>query len=332
MFTQEHPNLNNKSARAEALAGQGKIEEAFGLLEGAIAAGDGLAALTLADWRMAGAVIRRDLGEARRLYGRAAELGIAEAAPVHIALLANGAGGSGRRWGEALALLAKGDAAARRQAALLGAMALDAEGDPLRLPAREALHDAPCIARLPAFLSADECRYLADIALPRLAPAVVVDPRSGQQMRDPVRSALSAGFAFVAEDPVLHAINRRIAAATATRYEQGEPLQVLSYEAGQEYKLHSDALPGGGNQRVATFLVALGQGFAGGATAFPRLGLEWKGQPGEALFFVNTDSDGQGDPAMWHAGLPVTAGHKLLLSKWIRAAPLDLSGPPGRPF
>ena len=195
------------------------------------------------------------------------------------------------------------------------------------VPAKRAMiHGTPRIERLPAFLTADECRYLAEIALPSLSPSVVIDPRSGQAMHDPVRTALSIGFPFVAEDPVLHAINRRIAAATGTRYEQGEPLQVLSYQAGQEYKLHSDALPGGGNQRARTFLVVLSEGFSGGATAFPRLGLELTGKPGDALSFINTDSAGQPDPAMWHAGLPVGHGRKLMLSKWIRERDLDLSG------
>lgn len=301
-----------------------------------MAAGDALAVLTLANWRMAGSLIPRDLAEARRLYGRAAELGIDEAAPVHIALLANGAGGTGRHWGQALALLearAPRDPAARQQLALLAQMELDGAGDPLVAAERAIVHDTPHIERLPQFLAADECRYLAQLALPRLAPSVVFDPRTGQQRQDPVRTASSAGFPFVSEDPVLHAINRRIAAATATRYEQGEPLQVLSYETGQEYKLHSDALPGGStNQRAATFLVVLSEGFSGGATAFPRLGLELKGEPGDGLFFLNTDSQGQPEPAMWHAGMPVTQGCKLMLSKWIREQPLDLSGPPGRPF
>ena len=326
---------SNTSARAEALAGQGRVSEAFHLLESAIAAGDGMAALTLADWRMAGGLIRRDLGEARRLYGLAAALGCDEAAPIHIALLANGAGGSGRRWSEALALLGArvpGDPAAAMQIALLTAMALDEAGNPLNAAGRTTIHDNPRIERLPAFLSADECRYLTDLALPRLAPSVVVDPRTGQQLRDPVRTGLSAGFPFVSEDPVLHAINRRIAAASASSYEQGEPLQVLSYEAGQEYKLHSDALPGEGNQRVATVLVWLNDGYAGGATRFPRLELELSGRAGDAMVFGNIDAARAPHPDMWHAGLPVRDGRKLLLSKWIRAKPLDLSGPPGRPF
>ena len=325
------PRTSAAADRAESLAAQGRVAEALAMLDQAIADGDALAALTLADWRMAGSLIPRDLGVARRLYGHAAELGSDEAAPVHIALLANGAGGSGRYWGQALALLearASHDPAARRQVALLAQMGLDAVGDPLAAAERSIIHDLPRIELLPQFLTGDECRYLAEIALPRLAPSVVFDPNTGQQRQDPVRTASSAGFPFVAEDPVLHAINRRIAAATATRYEQGEPLQVLSYSAGQEYKLHSDALPGGGvNQRVATFLVVLSDGYSGGATAFPRLGLELTGQPGDALSFSNTDSVGQPDPAMWHAGLPVGHGHKLMLSKWIREADLDLAGP-----
>lgn len=315
--------------QAEALAQQGRIAEAFQLLSDAAATGGGFAAMTLADWRMSGTMIRRDMAEARRLYGLAAELGIAEAAPVHIALLANGAGGSGRHWRKALALLRAHDA---RAAKLIDAMVIDDEGEPLAEPTREVVHDAPRIERLPGFLSAEECRYLADLALPRLAPAVVVDPRSGQFIHDPVRKAETTGFPFVVEDPVLHAINRRIAHATATTYEQGEPAQVLSYRPGEEYKLHSDALPGGGNQRVATFLVTLSDNFTGGATSFPRLELELRGKTGDALYFVNTDDAGQPEPAMWHAGLPVTRGRKLLLSKWIREEPLDLSGPPGRPF
>ena len=131
---------------------------------------------------------------------------------------------------------------------------------------------------------------------------------------------------------MLHAINRRIATATDTVYEQGEPLQVLRYRPGEEYKLHSDALPPGGEQRVTTMLVALETNFAGGETTFPRLGLRWRGREGEALIFANVGADGEPDPRMLHAGEPVTRGTKHLLSKWIRGRPLDLSGPPGRPL
>lgn len=329
------PHTTDAASRAETLAMQGRVTEAFELLTRAEGEGDALAALTLADWRMSGGLIRRDLDEARRLFGRAAELGIDEAEPIYIAMLANGAGNTGRHWREALERTrarAARDPLARRQVALLEAMELDQEGDPLTVPRRDEIHRAPLIERLPGFLTLDECRYIAELSVPRLAPAVVIDPGTGRQMLDPVRSALSVGFPFVDEDPVLHAINRRIAAATQMPCGRGEPMQVLSYEAGQEYKLHSDTLPGGEDQRVATFLVALSEGYVGGETSFPRLGLELAHRTGDALFFVNTDQAGRPDKGMWHAGRPVTQGRKLLLSQWIRARPLDLSGPPGRPF
>ena len=321
--------------RALALAQQGRIAEAFDLLTQGIEAGDAMAAATLANWRLAGDPIRRDLGAARALFGKAAALGLAEAEPIHIALLANGAGGCGRRWSEALALLNKRqatDALARRQAQLLAAMAIDPEGNPLALPQREGLSETPQIAVRRGFLSGAECQYLADLAVPLLQPSVVVHPQTGQQRRDPVRTALFAAFPFVIEDPVIHALNRRIMAATATAYEQGEPVQVLSYVPGQEYKLHSDCLPPGNNQRVQTLLVALSDNFAGGETSFPRVNLNIRVAAGDAIQFVNVDARGQPEQLAWHAGLPLRSGRKLLLSKWIRAAPLDLSGPPGRPF
>lgn len=321
--------------QAEALAQQGRVAEAFQLLQAAIAAGDARAAAVLAEWRITGQHIRRDIAEARELFGQAAALGLREAEEVHIALLANGAGGSGRRWTDALERLeqrAQRDTAARQQADLIKAMSLSADGDPLLLPEPEVLSQTPRIALRRGFMSAAECRYLAECAQPMLQPAIVIDSRTGQPVRDPVRTADSAGFPFMLEDPAVHALNRRIMAATDTSYEQGEPIQVLSYQPGQEYKLHSDCLPPGNNQRVQTFLVALSDGFEGGETSFPRIGLSIRVAAGDAIHFHNVDSLGRPEPLAWHAGLPVTRGRKLLLSKWIREAPLDLSGPPGRPF
>jgi prolyl 4-hydroxylase len=151
-------------------------------------------------------------------------------------------------------------------------------------------------------------------------------------VQDPIRTSLGAAFPFTAEDPVLHAINRRIAKLTGTSYEQGEPLQVLSYAPGQQYRLHSDALPSGTNQRVLTLLVYLNNDFEGGETAFPDLGISHRGGAGDAIVFANVDAAGRPEMRARHAGLPVRRGRKWLLSKWIRERPLDLSGPPGRPF
>lgn len=321
------------------MARQGGLAQAYRLLEQGTVAGDAYAALTLADWRLSGDLIRRDLGMARTLFGQAAELGLAEAAPIHLALLASGAGGLERQWDavlQKLRELARRDSLARRQRDLIAAMDLTEAGEPQLAFNPEPACQSPAIQRFTSFLTAAECRYLIDRATPLLQPAVVVHPQTGQQLRDPIRTARFAAFPFVLEDPAIHALNRRIAAATGTDYAQGEPLQVLCYDPGEEYKLHSDALPPGTdqrqNQRVSTLLCWLNEGYEGGATAFPDAALELRGPPGDAIHFRNVLADGQPDPRARHCGTPVTAGRKWLLSKWIRERPLDLAGPPGRPF
>ena len=330
----DRPSRSDAADRAWALAQTGAVADAYRLLRQAVAGGDGMAAATLADWRMAGQIVRRDLAAAQALYGRALELGVEAAAGPYFALLASGPGGAPRDWAGVLALLARreSDSASRRQLRLLEAMNLTEAGDPRDVPPARPLSSSPSIAALPQFLTADECRYLIELAEPRLQPSQVIDPRSGRLIHDPVRTARAAAFPLVLEDPVLHAINRRIAAATDTAWERGEPAQVLCYRPGEEYKLHSDALPPGPNQRIVTALVALDQDYEGGETAFPALDLAWRGRVGEALVFRNVDDAGAIDPAARHAGRPVRRGIKFLLSRWIREHPLDLSGPPGRPF
>ncbi|WP_162301905.1 2OG-Fe(II) oxygenase [Croceibacterium ferulae] len=320
---------------ATELAQRGAVDQAYAVLSRAVEDGDATAAMLLAGWRMAGTLIRRDLAAARELYGLAAALGADEAEPVFIALLANGAGGTPRDWTRALTLLrrrAVRDPLARRQADLLDAMALDGDGNPLNRPPVTNLPAAAGMWHAPRFLTAAECRYVTDRAAPMLQPATVVDPQTGAMVQHPVRRAHATSFPFVQEDMVIHALNRRIAAAAGHAVDHGEPLQVLGYGPGHEYRLHSDALPPGGNQRVSTVLIVLKADFTGGATTFPKLGYEWRGKLGEALHFPCLDAAGQPDQRMWHAGLPVAQGVKLIASRWIRAAPLDLAGPLGRPF
>lgn len=62
-------------AEAAALAGSGRIVAAVRLLAAAADAGEAEAAFELAQWRMVGDLVRRDIGEARRMFGVAAAAG-----------------------------------------------------------------------------------------------------------------------------------------------------------------------------------------------------------------------------------------------------------------
>lgn len=308
--------------QAEALAHRGEATAAARVLDAAGHAGDADAAFMLALWCLTGQQIVRNLAAARYWFGVSGELGRLDAANVCASFLASGVGGP-RNWPGALAglvTLSRSQADAARQLALIGAMQIDAVGDPTNPPVGEAIGSPLPITRFPGFCTAEECAFIADAAAPLFEPANVVDPRTGAPVRNLVRTSDTAAFPFVDESPALHAINRRIASVSRTLPEQGEPLQVLRYRPGQEYRPHIDALPGAVNQRIATMLIYLNDGYEGGQSHFLHTGFSVEVKAGDAILFQNC-RDGAPDMAMLHAGLPVRRGTKLIASRWIRARP-----------
>ena len=314
------------SDRAASLAASGQVAEAVRILSDASRAGDPDADFQLGLWLFSGQYLVRKLAVARQAFARAAAAGHGQAGAIYIAFVANGTGAP-PDWGEALRLLgsaAVSDPVSARQLALIRAMDLTGDGAPRNLPALERPCSTDAIGLFPGLFSPAECDYLMEVATPLLRPSVVIDSRSGAAVRDPVRTSDVAGFPLVLEDPVIHQLNRRLAAVSGTDVRQGEPLQVLRYRPGQEYKPHVDTLPFEANQRVATALCTLNQGYEGGETLFLDLDFQWKGARGDTLVFTNVTKDGRPDPRMRHAGRPVISGEKFLASRWIRAQPLDL--------
>lgn len=274
---------------------------------------------------LTGAAGRRDTAAARELFRQAAAAGNRNAAVVFTNLVASGVGGP-RDWLAALRFLeslAPSGRRSQRELETVRAMALTEEGDPREASKGERICEAPQITHFRSLFTAAECRYLVEAAEPMLEPSVVVDNATGRQVRDPVRTSDGTGFTWPLETLAVHALNRRIAAASGTAAEQGEPLQVLRYRPGDQYRTHFDAIPGFGNQRVYTMLIWLNDGFEGGETAFPEAGLSLRFPAGDAILFRNVGEDGRRDPAAAHAGLPVTKGEKLIASRWIRERPFE---------
>lgn len=306
-----------------ALAESGRAAEAAAQLETLAASGDAGAQFALGLWLVEGRYVARDLVRARRLVEAAAGQGLMPAGRAWAAFLAIGVGAE-PDWQGAVALLetqAGSDPLARQQLDLIGAMDLTPEGDPRRWPEAEPLCVSPEMKRVPGLFSAAECAFLIEAAAGRLKPAAIFHEGEGRFVRDPVRDSDAAGFPIVLEWPAVHALNRRIAAASGTDVRQGEPLQVLRYRPGQQYRLHFDAVPGLANQRHLTMLIYLNDDYAGGETGFPEAAIEVKGKAGDGLLFRNDLADGRPDPTSRHAGLPVRAGEKLVASRWIRARP-----------
>jgi len=309
------------SALAEALrlAGTPRSREALPVLAQFASAGQPDALYALAGFFWCGDPVPQDLPRGRELIRRAAEAGHKVARVAYTNLLGNGVAGA-RDWAAALRRLeteAKTDPARARSLALLASMSLDEDGEPRVIPAEQRLSVAPFVSLYSGAFSEAECGFLIDIAMPALAPSLVGDG-AGQEVRREVRTSEDMTIAWMMEDPAVHALNRRLAALSATRPEQAEALLILRYVPGQEYRPHVD-WDGGENGRVATALVYLNDDYEGGETLFVKTGLKVKGRKGDVLVFRSATPDGSFDPLSEHAGLPVRSGTKFLASRWIHA-------------
>jgi prolyl 4-hydroxylase len=306
--------------QAIELINGGRSDEGVQALRQIASSGDPQALLILADMTWSGNLVPQDPARGRLLFEYAAALGDAQANLVATNLLGNGVAGR-RNWPAALERLASEarQVPDRREALeLLEAMSLDENGDPTVVPDAVALSEQPYARMLEQIVTAEECAYLIRIAEPLLQPSMVYD-KSGQAVKDTIRTSDGAPLHWLIEDPAIHAINRRIAKATGTRYLQGEALQMLRYIPGQEYRPHFDFLEGVENPRPWTALLYLNDDYEGGETAFVETALKVRGRTGDMLVFRNEGVDGQRDPLAKHAGLPVTSGTKYLATRWIRA-------------
>lgn len=192
-----------------------------------------------------------------------------------------------------------------------------------------ALH-APRVVLFGGLLSAEECDGLVAEAAPKLARSTVVNKETGSFDVHPHRTSSGAYFRR-GETELVARIERRISELLGYPVEHGEPIQVLHYLPGAEYKPHFDyfdpALPGNdqilknGGQRVATLVMYLNDVDAGGSTVFPEVGLDVLPRKGNAAFFAYKSPDGQLDARSLHGGSPVAAGEKWIATKWLRERP-----------
>lgn len=195
--------------------------------------------------------------------------------------------------------------------------------------------EAPRILLLQNLLDGTECDALISLARDRLQRSPVVNPDTGDENLIDARTSMGAMFQ-VGEHALIQQIEARIAAITGLPVEHGEGLQILNYKPGGEYQPHFDFFnpqrPGEarqlrvGGQRVATLVIYLNSPPAGGATAFPKLGLEVAPVKGNAVFFRYKQPDGTLDDRTLHAGLPVESGEKWIATKWLREHPYRSKG------
>jgi prolyl 4-hydroxylase len=197
------------------------------------------------------------------------------------------------------------------------------------LPSTETLHEAPLIRRLSGVIHPLVLDAVINLAAPLVQRSQIVDARSGEMRADPMRTSSHVTLSPRQHDHVLEALERCISRVTGLPALNGEFLQILRYRPGEEFRPHVDYFNEGGagayqsladgGQRVQTVLIYLNDDYTGGSIRFPKLQLDIKGRPGDMLHFHNLGADGLGHRDSLHAGLPVMAGEKWLLSQWIRS-------------
>lgn len=174
------------------------------------------------------------------------------------------------------------------------------------------------------FLTAAECEGLIALIRRRLRPSTITTEKPA----DPYFRTSSTCDLSEIPDELVDAVDTRIARALGIRPSYGEGIQGQHYSPGQEFKAHTDFFePGtpeftkfGGarGNRTWTFMVYLNEGMRGGATAFPKLGLQFNPVRGQAVIWNNLHADGTPNDRTVHAGLPPTEGEKIVITKWFR--------------
>ncbi|MBB3878092.1 2OG-Fe(II) oxygenase [Sphingomonas pseudosanguinis] len=316
---------NDPVSTARDLLQRARGNDALTTLQRAAGTGNIEAWYELALWRLIGHPVARDLPAARQALSMAAKGGHADAAMMLIALTANGSGGR-IDWSGALNLLkreAQHHAHAAAVLKLVNANNLTEDGYPQQKLERQHLTDNGSVYYIPRFLSHNECDHIARAGADLFEPARVIDPATGRNIPHPIRTSDVAVIGPVREDLAIRSINLRIAHETDTAVDQGEALTLLRYAPRQQFRLHSDIIPGTRNQRICTAILYLNEGFVGGQTRFPDHDLDITPRRGGALIFQNVLEDGRPDSKARHAGLPVSKGAKWIATRWIRAKSFD---------
>jgi prolyl 4-hydroxylase len=186
---------------------------------------------------------------------------------------------------------------------------------------------APRIILFGNLLSSDECDEMVKLSRGKLERSSVVNNETGSYDVHPHRTSYGTYFNR-GENELIRRLENRIAELVQFPLENGEPIQILHYERGGEYKPHFDYFdpkqPGNeqvltqGGQRIATLIMYLNDVEAGGSTVFPEVGIDVLPRKGNAVYFAYCAENGVLDPRSLHGGSPVGGGEKWIATKWFR--------------
>ena len=173
------------------------------------------------------------------------------------------------------------------------------------------------------FLSETECDSIVTIANRHLRPSTVTIENGDKYYRTSRTCDLS-----LLKEPQVAALDLKIAKTLGIRPAYAEGTQAQWYDVGQEFKKHTDYFEPGTDEyarfaaargnRTWTFMVYLNEGMEGGGTRFFAIDRTLQPKKGQAVIWNNLYLDGTPNHDTLHSGEPVTAGHKIIITKWFR--------------
>ncbi len=173
------------------------------------------------------------------------------------------------------------------------------------------------------FLSEAECDGLVAIINLHLRPSTITIPSADSAFRTSQTCDLG-----LLDDPLVKGIDRKISEALGIHLPYSEGNQAQRYDVGQQFKRHTDYFEPGADEyrqharitgnRTWTFMVYLNNVDAGGGTRFFEINHTFMPAKGQAVAWNNLREDGTVNPDTAHAGTPVEAGHKMIITKWFR--------------
>ncbi|MBU6165332.1 MAG: 2OG-Fe(II) oxygenase [Alphaproteobacteria bacterium] len=176
------------------------------------------------------------------------------------------------------------------------------------------------------FLSADDCAGLIALIDRVRRPSTITDAYGADADFRTSETADLPG-----DDALVRAVYHRLADYAGLPIAHAEALQGQRYAPGQQFKAHTDYFePTGldyfphtadGGQRTWTLMVYLNAPGAGGATRFVHLDKLVQPETGKLIAWNNRLPDGGVNAHTLHAGLPVRAGTKYVITAWFRDAP-----------
>jgi prolyl 4-hydroxylase len=175
------------------------------------------------------------------------------------------------------------------------------------------------------FLPPDLCAELIRLIDLGRRPSTIADANGDMYFRTSETCDLDAA------EPAVRDLEARLLSLTGIDPAHGEPVQGQRYEAGQEFKPHTDYFdPHGADferycsiagQRTWTFMIYLSEVEAGGGTRFMTLKKIVQPETGKLLGWNNRRPDGRPNPNTLHHGMKVRKGLKYVITKWYRERP-----------